>query len=93
MGITEDILNANGGDRVKAAAVLAHGLMIGDRASFKQGYSRINALLAAQEMYDIGAVQMPTVDDLLEQRLVVRPVEFGPGTDMRWSEWIAKGGR
>ena len=36
---------------IEAAALLAQGLMRGDPATFKQGYTRENAVIAAQEMY------------------------------------------
>lgn len=51
MTLRERFLMRAGGCPDQAAALLAAGLMEGDRATFKAGYSRENALLAACEMF------------------------------------------
>lgn len=38
-------------NRIEQAAMLAQGLMRGDPATFKQGYTRENAVIFAQEKY------------------------------------------
>jgi len=38
-------------NRIEQAALLAQGLMRGDPVTFKQGYTRENAVICAQEMY------------------------------------------
>lgn len=49
----------------EAAAVLAQGLMKGDPATFKQGYTRENALIAACDMFPM--VEKAEVDTELKQ--------------------------
>ncbi len=38
-------------NKIELAALLAQGLMRGDPATFKQGYTRENAVICAQEKY------------------------------------------
>lgn len=52
--------------REEAAAVLAEGLMAGDPATFKQGYTRENAVIAACEMFEI--TSLDTVEKTLADR-------------------------
>jgi hypothetical protein len=64
--IFEAILRAHGGDRVASAAVVARGLMGGDPATCKAGYSLPNAVIAAGELYELTAEQRDGVREQLE---------------------------
>ena len=79
MSIIEDILKANHGSKVISAAVLAHGLMVGDKATLKLGYSRAAAINAATEHYGpFTAGNMVVINDLIDRRLLTDPVSYGP---------------
>jgi len=64
--IFQAILRAHGGDRVAAAAAVASGLMRGDPATCKAGYSLPNAVIAAGELYELTAEQRDAVQQRLE---------------------------
>lgn len=53
MDLQEQFLRVHNGNRVDAAAALGAGLMEGDAASFKVGYSADNAVLAVQELFGL----------------------------------------
>lgn len=81
MSVIDEILIANKGRRLQSIAVLAHGLMVGDKETMKLGYSRETALSAAIEaMSLITRDERETLDGLLDARLQVEPVSYGPGT-------------
>lgn len=80
MSVIDDILKANDGNKVVSAAVLAHGLMVGDAFEMKLGYSRESALLAAvEQLGPFTPGNMKVIFDLLDQRLLTDPVQYGPG--------------
>jgi hypothetical protein len=80
VSITDDILLANNGRRLESIAVLAHGLMMGDKATLKLGYSRGAALsFAIEAMSNLTDDQRHTLDRMLDIRLTLEPVEYGPG--------------
>jgi hypothetical protein len=79
MSVVDDILQANNGNKVVSAAVLAHGLMVGDRATLKLGYHRASALAAAERHYGpFTEGNLVVINDLLDRRLAEYPVEYGP---------------
>lgn len=81
MSVIDDILEANHGSRPVAAAVLAHGLMVGDRETLKLGYSRESAINAATEQYGpFTPGNLVVINDLIDRRLETDPVSYGPGT-------------
>lgn len=51
MSLREHFLTAANGDPTAAAVALARGLMAGDPTVFKVGYSQVNAVLAAAELF------------------------------------------
>jgi len=80
MSIIDDILIANKGRRLMSIAVLAHGLMVGNKAELKLGYSRAAALsFAIESMSSLTEEQRQDLDRLLDVRLRIEPVEYGPG--------------
>jgi hypothetical protein len=79
MSIIDDILIANHGRRLQSVAVLAHALMKGERARLKMGYSRGSALISAIEaMINFTTDERETIDILLDARIAVDPIEYGP---------------
>lgn len=66
--LADRYLAAASGDKPLAAALLAKGLMQGDRAVFRAGYSRENALLAAAELFEIGTDAIRPLLDTIEPR-------------------------
>lgn len=82
MSVVEDILKANHGNKVVSAAVLAHGLMVGDRATLKLGYGRTSALHVATRHYGpFTEGNLTVINDLLDRRLAEYPVSYGPKED------------
>lgn len=75
MTVFEQILDAHGGDRVTAGVTVAKGLMAGDPAQFKAGYTDENAALAVRNLYDLD-------DDQVADVLLRLPIEeCGCGAD------------
>jgi len=62
----ERILATNGGDKISAAAEVAAGLMAGDPATFKAGYTLDNAVIAAAEVYELDDAAQTAVRMRLE---------------------------
>lgn len=82
MSVSDEILAANHGSKVVSAAVLAHGLMVGDRATLKLGYSRSSALVSATASYGpFTEGNLQVINDLLDRRLAAMPVSYGPKED------------
>jgi len=66
--IAIDYGRAEGGI-IPGAVAMAQDLMRGDEATFKRGYSGINALLAASDAFDLSEDQRREVQDLLAESL------------------------
>jgi len=69
MSITEEILARNGGNKINASIELTIGLMRGDPATFKQGYSIGSALLACIDAYNLTKREIPLIVEGLPTRL------------------------
>jgi hypothetical protein len=61
MGLFEDILARHRGDKVAAGIEVAFGLMRGDPASFKAGYTAPNAVLAVRDLYELSTEETDRV--------------------------------
>jgi hypothetical protein len=53
MGLFEDILARHRGDKVAAGIEVGFGLMRGDPATHKAGYTAANAALSARDLYGL----------------------------------------
>jgi hypothetical protein len=79
MSLIDEILFVNDGNRTTAVAVLAHGLMKGDKATGKMGYSRKAAVKAAINwLSSFTDEDLQIIDLKLNASLVVDPVSYGP---------------
>lgn len=65
-GIRERFLAENNGDTAKAAEALARGLMKGDAATFKAGYTADNAAIAAAEVFALDTEGVETLATSLD---------------------------
>jgi len=65
MTLAQELLSESGGDPAEAAANMAEALMRDDPETFKQGYSRDNAVIAAAEYL---GVDRDEVENALERR-------------------------
>jgi len=69
MSIAETLLAQAGGNKHKAATALVIGLMRGDPATFKQGYSFGSALISAAEMYQLDITAMGVVAEMVTEQI------------------------
>ena len=69
MSITSEILSRNEGNKMRAAVELALGLMRGDEATLKQGYTIGNALLVAIDSYNLVAREVALVADAVVDQM------------------------
>jgi hypothetical protein len=68
MSLANEYLHRHNGDRILAAIELARELMVGDPATFKQGYDAPNAALAAQELFRLDEFETSAVRRAVEPR-------------------------
>lgn len=66
MGLFEDILVRHNGDKVAAGIEVGFGLMRGDPAAFKAGYSAANAALAVRDLYELTTEEVAQVASVLD---------------------------
>jgi hypothetical protein len=72
MGLFEDILARHDGDKVTAGIEVAFGLMRGDPATHKAGYTAANAALAVRDLYALSNDEVTRVAATLDPRGVER---------------------
>jgi hypothetical protein len=66
MGLFEDILDRHQGDKVAAAVEVGFGLMRGDPATHKAGYTGGNATLAVRDLYALTTEETDRVAAVLD---------------------------
>lgn len=66
LSIAREFLILNGGDRAAAAKDFADGLMAGDAATFKAGYTAENAAIATAEAMKLSATEVGALCDELD---------------------------